>query len=74
MVGVELTRDRAARTPYAYEEAIGARVCQAVRRRGVILRPLGPVVVLMPPLSITDGEIDQLVEAARASIVEVCGA
>jgi adenosylmethionine-8-amino-7-oxononanoate aminotransferase len=72
MVGVELVRDRAARTPYAYEEAIGARVCQAVRRRGVILRPLGPVVVLLPPLSITDGEIDRLVDATAESILEVC--
>jgi adenosylmethionine-8-amino-7-oxononanoate aminotransferase len=31
-------------------------------------------VVLMPPLSITDDEIDRLVDATRASIAEVCGA
>ena len=67
MVGIELG-------PYAYEQAIGARVCADVRKRGVILRPLGNVIVLMPPLSITDDEIDRLVEATRASIVEVCGA
>jgi adenosylmethionine-8-amino-7-oxononanoate aminotransferase len=72
MVGVELVRDRARCTPYAFEEAIGARVCQAVRRRGVILRPLGPVVVLLPPLSITDEEIDRLVDATAESIFEVC--
>jgi adenosylmethionine-8-amino-7-oxononanoate aminotransferase len=74
MVGIELVRDRARGEAYGYEEAIGARVCRAVRRRGVILRPLGPVVVLLPPLSITDGEVDRLVDAAAASIVEVCGA
>jgi len=74
MVGVELCRDRALRTPYAFEEAIGARVCAAVRRRQVILRPLGPVVVLMPPLSITDQEIDLLVDATADAIVEICGA
>jgi adenosylmethionine-8-amino-7-oxononanoate aminotransferase len=74
MVGVELCRDRAARTPYAYEDAIGARVCMALRRRGVILRPLGPVVVMMPPLSITDDEIDLLVNATADAIVEICGA
>jgi adenosylmethionine-8-amino-7-oxononanoate aminotransferase len=67
MVGVELG-------PYAYEQAIGARVCLDLRKRGVILRPLGNVLVLMPPLSIADDEIDRLVEATRASIVEVCGA
>jgi len=67
MIGVELG-------PYRFEDAIGARVCLDLRRRGVLLRPLGPVVVMMPPLSITDDEIDRLVDATRASIVEVCGA
>jgi adenosylmethionine-8-amino-7-oxononanoate transaminase len=70
MVGIELCR--ADGTPYPYEEAIGARVCQAVRKRGVILRPLGPVVVLLPPLSITHDEIDLLVRATGESIAEVC--
>jgi adenosylmethionine-8-amino-7-oxononanoate aminotransferase len=67
MVGIELG-------PFAYEQAIGARVCMDLRKRGVILRPLGNVLVLMPPLSITNEEIDRLVDATRASIVEVCGA
>lgn len=74
MVGIELVRDRARNEPYAYAEAMGARVCQAVRRRGVLLRPLDAVIVLMPPLSITGAEIDQLVAATRESILEVCGA
>jgi len=74
MVGVELTRDRVNREPYAFEEAIGARVCMALRRHGVILRPLGPVIVMMPPLAITDGEIDRMVDATREAIIEVCGA
>ena len=51
MVGIELMRNRERREPYDYQEAIGARVCAATRKRGVLLRPLGPVVVLMPPLS-----------------------
>jgi adenosylmethionine---8-amino-7-oxononanoate aminotransferase len=67
MVGVELG-------PYAYEQAMGARVCLDLRKRGVLLRPLGNVLVMMPPLSITDDEIDRLVDATRASIVELCGA
>jgi adenosylmethionine-8-amino-7-oxononanoate aminotransferase len=67
MVGVELG-------PFAYDAAMGARVCLDLRRRGVLLRPLGNVVVLMPPLSITDDEIDRLVAALRASIAEVSSA
>jgi adenosylmethionine-8-amino-7-oxononanoate aminotransferase len=73
MIGIELTRDKATRESYRYEEAIGARVCAAVRRYGVILRPLGPVIVMMPPLSITEPQIEKLVGATRAAIVEVCG-
>lgn len=68
MVGIELRRDRT--TPFAPQDAIGARVCQLVRKRGVILRPLGPVVVLMPPLSIRPDEITRLVDATAAAITE----
>ena len=68
MVGIDLRRSPS--RPYYPEEAIGARVCQIVRRHGVILRPLGSVVVLMPPLSITFDQIDRLVDATAAAIAE----
>ncbi|HEY2956773.1 MAG TPA: adenosylmethionine--8-amino-7-oxononanoate transaminase [Actinomycetota bacterium] len=49
----------------------GRRVCAAAVARGVLLRPLGDVVVLMPPLTVTRAELERLVEALRAAIVEV---
>jgi adenosylmethionine-8-amino-7-oxononanoate aminotransferase len=49
----------------------GFEVCRAARRRGVIVRPLGDVVVLMPPLGISDDELDELVSVVDASIREV---
>jgi adenosylmethionine-8-amino-7-oxononanoate aminotransferase len=49
----------------------GRRVCAAAVRRGVLLRPLGDVVVLMPPLTITADEIAEVVEVLEAGIVEV---
>jgi adenosylmethionine-8-amino-7-oxononanoate aminotransferase len=49
----------------------GFEVCRAARRRGVIVRPLGDVVVLMPPLGMTDDEVDELVTAVDESIREV---
>jgi adenosylmethionine-8-amino-7-oxononanoate aminotransferase len=49
------------------------RVCGAARRHGVFLRPLGDVIVVMPPLTITDQEIDRLVAALHAAIPEACG-
>ena len=49
----------------------GFEVCRAARRRGVIVRPLGDVVVLMPPLGISDDELDELASVVDASIREV---
>lgn len=73
MAGIELAADAAERRPYPATDRIGARVTAAARRRGVIVRPLGDVVVLMPPLSITGDEIDRLVTAVRDAIAEVTG-
>jgi adenosylmethionine-8-amino-7-oxononanoate aminotransferase len=71
MIGIEL--QRAPSEPYPAAETIGAKVCLEARRHGVILRPLGPVVVLMPPLCISEGEINLLIDAAARSIATVCG-
>jgi len=49
----------------------GFEVCQAARRHGVLIRPLGDVVVLMPPLGISDDELDELASVVDASIREV---
>ncbi|MGH2698699.1 MAG: adenosylmethionine--8-amino-7-oxononanoate transaminase [Actinomycetota bacterium] len=49
----------------------GRRVCAAAVQRGVLLRPLGDVVVIMPPLTITAEEIERIVQVLRASLDEV---
>jgi adenosylmethionine-8-amino-7-oxononanoate aminotransferase len=69
MVGIELVPDRRRWTePYPPAARIGHRVCEAVRRHGVILRPLGNVIVLMPPLGVSSDEIALLVDATAAAI------
>lgn len=68
MVGIELVRDRETRQPYAASERIGMRVIRQARQQGVILRPLGNVIVLMPPLSITADEMDRLCTVTRDAI------
>jgi adenosylmethionine-8-amino-7-oxononanoate aminotransferase len=47
---------------------MGHRVTLEARRRGAIIRPLGDVVVLMPPLSISDAELTRLVEITGEAI------
>ena len=73
MTGIELVEDRSVRKAYAPEKRIGARVTENVRKHGLILRPLGDVVVLMPPLSITSDEIVDMVSITARSIREICG-
>ncbi len=71
MVGIEMVRNRDTRAPYAASERVGKRIIMVARQRGVILRPLGDVIVLMPPLCISEGEMDLLCDVARDSIAEV---
>jgi len=71
MVGIELVADRATRQPYPAAERRGWRVCLAARKHGVWIRPLGDVVVLMPPYCISDDSLARLTEALRQSIAEV---
>jgi adenosylmethionine-8-amino-7-oxononanoate aminotransferase len=71
MVGVELMDDPAARRAYPYERLTGARAARAARKSGVLIRPLGDVMVLMPPLSITAAEIDLLLDATLEGINEI---
>ncbi|MEW5737836.1 MAG: adenosylmethionine--8-amino-7-oxononanoate transaminase [Myxococcota bacterium] len=71
MAGVELVKDRATKAPYDFGERTGFRVCLAARRHQVLLRPLGNVVVLMPPLSLTVAEAQRLTTALFEAISEV---
>jgi adenosylmethionine-8-amino-7-oxononanoate aminotransferase len=64
MVGVELA-------PPADGLRWGRRVCAAAVRRGILLRPLGDVVVLMPPLTITTDEIHRIIDVLHESIADV---
>jgi len=52
----------------------GRRVCAAAVERGVLLRPLGDVVVIMPPLTVTEDEIERIVHTLRSAIDEVAAA
>lgn len=73
MVGIELVADRNTKKPYPWKKKTGIRVIQEARRRGVILRPLGNVIVLMPPLGISHEELRELVDQTYRSIRAVTG-
>ncbi len=70
MVGIELVADRRTREAYPPAERRGWRVCLAARKHGVWIRPLGDVVVLMPPYCISDESLERLVSAVQLGIEE----
>ncbi|MDQ2732747.1 MAG: adenosylmethionine--8-amino-7-oxononanoate transaminase, partial [Armatimonadota bacterium] len=59
------------RAPYAPELLMGAQVCNRARELGMITRPLGDLVVFMPPLSSTAGDLDAMLDILFQSIREV---
>lgn len=74
MVGVELVASRAGPRRFARAQRVGHRVAHHGRARGVLLRPLGDVMVLLPPFSLSDDEIDRAVGAVRDGVDAICPA
>jgi adenosylmethionine-8-amino-7-oxononanoate aminotransferase len=68
MTGIELVADKKTKTPFPVQERMGIKVIMEARKRGVIIRPLGDVIVIMPPLSISQAELEELVEVVYQSI------
>jgi adenosylmethionine---8-amino-7-oxononanoate aminotransferase len=68
LAGIELVRNRATKERFPGEERVGARVCRRMREQGVLVRPLGDVIVLMPPLAIDLPLLDRLGEVLYTAI------
>jgi adenosylmethionine-8-amino-7-oxononanoate transaminase len=71
MIGIELVRDKATKENFEAKEKIGVRVIERARKKGAIIRPLGPVIVLMPPLAMTERELNKLLDITYESIEEI---
>ena len=73
IVGIELVADRHTKAPFPWDRQVGAKVCLRARPLGLLIRPLGDVIVLMPPLAITAEELTRMVNAVEAAIVAELG-
>jgi len=71
MAGLELVRDKETKEPYDWEEKMGWQVALKAREKGLLIRPLGNVIVLMPPLSISLGDLDWMLGVISESVMEV---
>jgi adenosylmethionine-8-amino-7-oxononanoate transaminase len=68
---IELVREFDTRAPFPFAERIGHRVCEAARRHGLLTRPVGDVLVLMPPYCTTAEQLDRMIGALWLGLCEV---
>jgi len=73
VVGVELVRNWRTRERFDVRERAGIRVCETMARRGVLTRPVGNVVVLMPPYCTTLIQARKMVRTLAESVSEAFG-
>jgi len=71
VAGVELVKNWRTREPFPLAQRAGLRVCEAMARRGVLTRPVGNVIVLMPPYCSTPAQVQTMVAALRDSIASI---
>ena len=71
MAGIELVKNKETREPFPLSERMGYKVTAECRRRGLLIRPIGNIVVLVPPLAATERELRKmlniLMKACRIS-------
>jgi adenosylmethionine---8-amino-7-oxononanoate aminotransferase len=72
IAGIELVADRDSQAPFDLRQRRGWQVCQHARKAGVLLRPLGDVIVVMPPLAISLDELDRIADAIKCGILAAC--
>lgn len=73
MVGIELLEDKETKRAYPWELNMGHRVILEARKNGLVIRPLGNVIVLMPVLSMTINELCRVMDITYQSVVTVTG-
>lgn len=72
VVGIELVRDWRTREAFDLRDRVGIKVCEAMARRGVLTRPIGNVLVVMPPYCTTSKQLKRMMGALAESVAETC--
>ncbi len=68
VLGIELVADKERKTTYPWEAQVGWRVCDRAREKGLLVRPLGSVVICMPPLGSTFEELSEMLDILAESL------
>lgn len=73
VAGVELVKNWRTREAFDPRERVGLRVCEAMARRGVLTRPVGDVIVIMPVYCTTGRQLRRIITALAEAITETLG-
>ena len=68
MVGIELVQDPTHKTPFSLSDRMGHRVSMEARKRGLLIRPIGNILVLMPPLCVDMSHLKKMITIVKESI------
>jgi adenosylmethionine-8-amino-7-oxononanoate aminotransferase len=68
ILAIEIVANRATRARFPSKERRGARICRIAQELGLITRPIGDVLVLMPPFCCTDEEVEKMTESLYQAI------
>jgi len=71
MIGIEFVKNKATKEPFTPEDMVGSKVAEVAQRRGLVARPLGNILILSPPLTLTEEQIADIADILRQSIIEV---
>lgn len=71
MAGIDLIKNKTTGEKFSLKERMGKKVCDSALKEGILLRPLGDTIVLMPPISINNSEIKKLTKATYKAIKDV---
>jgi len=71
LAGIELVKDKRTKREYPMSDKIGIKVMMEARKRGLIIRPLSDVIVIMPPLSISKVDLGRMLDIIYHSIKKV---
>lgn len=73
IAGIELVRDWRTREPWPREKQVGIQVCKEMAKLGVLTRPIGNVIALMPPYCCTKAQVYKMTSALAKSVKTVLG-
>ena len=72
MAGIELVKNKETREPFPLSERMGHKVAAECRRRGLLIRPIGNIVVLVPPLAATERQVRKIVNIVTKASRTLC--